>query len=69
MFGANRVGLERAGYSNDSIEALQNAFRLLTRAGLNTTQALGRIEEDVPGTEEVQKLVAFIRESNRGFVK
>lgn len=69
VFGANRVGLERAGYANDSIEALQSAFRLLTRAGLNTTQALGRIEEDVPATDEVKRLIGFVRESTRGFVK
>lgn len=69
VFGANRVGLERTGFENDNIEALQNAFRLLTRAGLNTTQALARIEDEVPGTDEVKRLTEFIRESPRGFVK
>ena len=69
VFGANRVGLERAGYGNESIEALQNALRLLTRAGLNTTQALARIEEELPGSDEVKNLIAFIRESPRGFTK
>ena len=69
VFGANRVGLERAGYSNESIEALQNAIRLLTRAGLNTTQALARIEEELPRTDEIEGLIAFIRESQRGFIK
>jgi UDP-N-acetylglucosamine acyltransferase len=61
VYGANRVGLERAGFSNDSIEALQSAFRILTRAGLNTTQALGRIEEELPLTNEIQHLLEFIR--------
>lgn len=69
VYGANRVGLERAGYSSESIEALQNAFRILTRAGLNTTQALSRIEEEVPQTPEVAKLLEFLRDSTRGFVK
>ena len=69
VFGANRVGLERSGYSNSSIESLQNAFRILTRAGLNTTQAISRIEEELPATEEIATLIAFIRQSQRGFVK
>lgn len=69
IFGANRVGLERSGYGNESIETLQNAFRILTRSGLNTTQALARINEEVPAIDEVKSLVAFIRESTRGFVK
>lgn len=69
VFGANRVGLERAGFSNESIETLQNAFRILTRAGLNTTQALTRIEEELSPTPEVKELVEFIRNSKRGFLK
>jgi UDP-N-acetylglucosamine acyltransferase len=69
VYGANRIGLERTGYSNESVENLQNAFRILTRSGLNTTQALARIEEEVPQTDEVKTLLSFIRGSQRGFVK
>ena len=69
IFGANKVGLDRNGYSADAIEPLQNAFRMLTRAGLNTTQALARIEEEVPQTGEIRDLIEFIRTSSRGFVK
>jgi UDP-N-acetylglucosamine acyltransferase len=61
VYGANRVGMERAGFSDESIEALQNAFRILTRAGLNTTQALARIQEEIPDTAEVRHLVEFIK--------
>lgn len=69
VYGANRIGLERCGYPPDAIEPLQNAFRLLTRAGLNTTQALARIEEEVPPTPQVKDLLEFIRNSNGGFIK
>jgi UDP-N-acetylglucosamine acyltransferase len=69
IFGANRVGLQRSGYTSDQIEPLQNAFRILTHAGLNTTQALARMEEEIPATAEVKELVAFIRASERGFSK
>ncbi len=69
VYGANKVGLERKGYGTDAIEPLQNAFRILSRAGLNTKQALTRIEEEVPQTSEVQELLGFIRNSKRGFTK
>ncbi|MBV9405878.1 MAG: acyl-ACP--UDP-N-acetylglucosamine O-acyltransferase [Acidobacteriaceae bacterium] len=69
VYGANRIGLERSGYSSDAIEALQTAFRILTRAGLNTSQALSRIEEEVAQTAEIKALIEFIRNSERGFVK
>lgn len=69
VYGANRIGLQRAGHSAEDIEALQNAFRLLSNSGLNTSQALTRIVEEIPQTPEVTKLVQFIRHSDRGFIK
>ena len=69
IYGANRVGLQRSGFSAEEIEPLQNAFRVLTHSGLNTTQALSRIEEEIPQTTQVKELVAFIRASERGFTK
>ena len=69
VFGENKVGLERRGFSKESIESLHKAFRLLTRAGLNTTQAVGRIREEVPACPEVTDLLAFMEKSERGFVK
>ncbi len=69
VFGANRVGLERRGYSSDAIETLQTLFRILTRAGLNTTQAVSRIQEELPQTAEVVEVLEFIGNSRQGFVK
>ena len=69
VFGANRIGMERAGFAAETIEGLQTAFRLLTRAGLNTTQALERIQAEVPETPELRELIDFIRTSQRGVVK
>ena len=69
VFGANRIGLERRGFDTPVIEALQTAFRLLTRAKLNTTQAIERIRAEVPPCGEVEELLAFIATSPRGVVK
>ena len=69
VYGANRVGLQRSGFAVEAIEPLQNAFRLLSNAGLNTSQAVARIEEEIPQTPEVKELLEFIRSSERGFVK
>jgi UDP-N-acetylglucosamine acyltransferase len=69
VFGANSVGLARRGVEKASIEALQTAFRLLTRAGLNTSQAVERIRAEVPSCTEVEQLLEFIASSERGVVK
>ncbi len=69
VFGANAVGLSRRGFEKSSIEALQTALRLLTRANLNTSQAVERIREEVPPCPEVDHLLEFIASSERGVVK
>jgi UDP-N-acetylglucosamine acyltransferase len=69
VFGANRIGLERRGFENDVIEALQTALRLLTRSQLNTTQAIERIRAEVPPCAEVEELIDFIDASERGIIK
>jgi len=69
VFGANSIGLERRGFDKTTVEALQTAFRLLTRAGLNTSQAIERIRAEVPALSEIEELIAFIRASERGIIK
>ena len=69
VFGANKTGLERRGYSSATIEALQQAFRLLTHAKLNTSQAVVRIRQDVEGVPEVEEVLSFLEGSERGVVK
>jgi UDP-N-acetylglucosamine acyltransferase len=61
--------MERNGFSAEAIEPLQNSFRILTRSGLNTTQALSKIEDEIPQTSEVKQLLEFVRSSRHGFVK
>jgi len=69
VYGANRIGLERRGFETPVVEALQTAFRLLTRAKLNTSQAIERIRAEVPPCAEVEELLEFIRTSGRGVIK
>jgi UDP-N-acetylglucosamine acyltransferase len=69
VFGANSVGLGRRGFPPATIEALQTAIRLLTRSQLNTSQAIERIQAEVPASPEVDELIEFIRGSERGVVK
>lgn len=69
VYGANAVGLERRGFSASTIESLQIAFRVLTRSGLNTTQAIERIKQEVTSCPELEELLEFITSSQRGFIK
>jgi len=69
VFGANAIGLERRGVPKATIETLHKALRLISRSGLNTSQALERIRAEVPAPPEIEELLEFIGASERGFVK
>jgi UDP-N-acetylglucosamine acyltransferase len=69
IFGPNKNGLERRGFTAETIDNLHKAFRLLTKSGLNTTQAVERISNEVEMIPEIEELLAFIGSSERGFVK
>ena len=66
VIGPNVVGLTRRGFSKDVIHALKEAHRFLYRDGLNRSQALDRVENDVEQFDEIKALVSFYRNSQRG---
>jgi UDP-N-acetylglucosamine acyltransferase len=66
LHGLNLVGLRRRGVSAESRAALSRAYRLLYRAGLNTTDALARIRAEVDWTDEVRYLVEFMERVAQG---
>lgn len=66
----NQIGLERAGVPAETVRAVKDAFRALYRAGLNTAQALERIEAGAPADcAEIGQLVEFVRSSQRGIIR
>ena len=67
--GANLIGLARRGFTPETVKVIKEAIRLLFRAGLNTTQAVARIREDLPSLPEIEHLLAFITSSKRGIQK
>ncbi len=69
VFGVNKVGLERRGFSKDDVQLLHKAFRILTKGGLNTEQALAKIREEIELGPNLEKLLGFIESSERGIVK
>lgn len=68
-YGLNSVGMRRRGYSKETIDSLNHAFRLLLSSKLNTTQAVEKIREEIVGCKEVDLLIDFIANAKRGVVK
>jgi UDP-N-acetylglucosamine acyltransferase len=65
----NKIGLERNGISEQAQSALRAAYKILFREGLTISNALLKIEKDLPLLPEIQHLVNFVRTSERGISK
>lgn len=66
--GLNLIGLRRHGFSSETIEQIHNAYRLIYQSNLQLKDALNRIREELPQTEEIKYIVEFIENSKKGFV-
>lgn len=68
-YGVNRIGMERKGGTSEEIAQVETAYRLLTRGGLNTSQALDKIRAELGVAGAVGQLVEFIEKSQRGVIR
>ena len=67
--GLNSIGLRRRGFSNETIREIQDIYRYLYLSGLNNTDAIERIEAEVPATKERDEIILFVRNSKRGIIR
>ena len=65
----NKVGLDRKEVSEGTQAALKHAYKILFRDGLTISNALARIEAELPPLPEIQYLAQFVRTSERGISK
>ncbi len=69
IYGINRVGLVRAGFSSAKIAVLRHMHRLIYRSGFNLSQALRTVEKELipgPADIEVREFLEFCGTSLRG---
>ena len=69
LHGLNLVGLRRRGFSEETIKALRNAYRIVFQGNLKLREALPRLRSEFPGNAEVERLACFIEGSQRGICR
>jgi UDP-N-acetylglucosamine acyltransferase len=67
--GLNIVGLKRAGFAPETLEALKLAYRIIFRSRTPLQQALSQVRGEVPDIPEVRQLLDFIATSERGVAR
>ena len=65
----NKTGMERNGISEKAQSALRQAYKTLFREGLTVSNAIAKVEKELPPSPEVRHLIEFVRASERGISK
>jgi UDP-N-acetylglucosamine acyltransferase len=69
LVGANAIGLKRAGIAPGVRSGIKNAINFIMHDELNTTQAIKKIKEEIKMSNEINYLVNFVNQSNRGIIR
>ena len=69
LYGLNKVGLKRNGFSEATLTALKKTYRIFFRIGLTMNEAIARVRAEVDQLPEVVNFIDFIQSSSRGITR
>jgi len=66
--GINSVGLRRRKFSIDVRNNIKKAYKFIYKSNLNVKQAIDAIKENLKLTDEINKILIFLKDSDRGLI-
>ena len=66
--GVNIIGLRRRGFSNEKIQMIHEAYRLLYSKGI-LKEGIEEIRKNLPSCEEIDNIISFVENSKRGIIR
>ncbi len=66
--GVNIIGLRRHGFSNELIQLIHEAYRILYSKGL-MAEGIEEIRRTLPDTPELRYITTFVENSKRGIIR
>ena len=66
--GINSVGLRRRKFSIDARNNIKKAYKLIYKSNLNVKQAIEAIKKNLKLTDEINKILIFLKDSDRGLI-
>lgn len=67
--GINSLGLQRRGFTKESINIITDCYRFLFQKGLNVSHATEEIKQRYGNTDEGKQILAFIGDAAVGIMK
>lgn len=69
LYGLNTVGLKRRGFSEETINILKKAYKILFRDKLQLKEAVEKVKKELPQIPEIKHLIEFIETNKRGICR
>lgn len=69
LYGINNVGLKRNGFSEETVNELKKAYKMLFREKLSLQDAIKKVQEELPYSDEIKLLIDFIQKNKRGICR
>jgi UDP-N-acetylglucosamine acyltransferase len=69
LYGLNRRGLVRHGFSQEAIDGLKRAYRILWRENRSIGEGISRVRQEIASFPELEVLLSFFEGSKRGILR
>jgi UDP-N-acetylglucosamine acyltransferase len=69
LYGLNRRGLVRHGFSQETIDGLKRAYRMLWRENRSFAEGISRVRQEIPSSPQLEMLLSFFEGSKRGILR
>ena len=67
--GLNTVGMQRAGFGEEQLGRVKQAYKIVFRSGLGLAEAIAQLEKELGAHPEIAHLVTFLKGTQRGVTR
>jgi len=69
LYGINRKGLSRRGFSKEAIEGLKRAYRIIWRENRRFSEGIEQVKREMEPFPELELLLSFFNGTKRGILR
>ncbi len=69
LAGVNVIGLQRAGFTEEQVGRVKQAYKIVFRSNLQLAEAVAQLEAELGTHPEIAHFVAFLKGSQRGITR
>ncbi|MBW1707527.1 MAG: acyl-ACP--UDP-N-acetylglucosamine O-acyltransferase [Deltaproteobacteria bacterium] len=69
LYGINQKGLLRRGFSQETIDVLKKAYRIIWRENKNLKDGMAQVKRELELIPELEMLLDFLADSKRGIIR